>query len=157
MCKNNDNARKIAAAARTHTTATIRNSVYGSDHEHTICHATILAYGSAGIFDVSEVTAWRTEWNHAVARGTVETTTCDDCGATIPHDLVTVLGDGDLCLCEGCKKRTCGPMTTADAEVGSDGFGDFENANVDPEFVRWSRDHADDTPDFQRGHPVELD
>lgn len=142
MCKNNDNARKIAAAARTYLTSllvtTAKDGKQGESARF-IC-TTILAYHSAGLFDGDEMEAWVTEWNHAVARGTVETTTCDDCGATIPHDLVTVLGDGDLCLCTGCKDRTCGPMTTADAEVGSDGFGDFE-----------------DTPDFQRGHPVELD
>lgn len=144
MCKNNDNARKIAAAARTYTTSIIKSvaeakhgnsAVFGS-----MIAATIAAYETVGIFDAAEAKAWMTEWNHAVARGTVEATTCDDCEAFIPHDLVTVLGDGDLCLCAGCKARTCGPLTTADAEVGSDGFGDFE-----------------DTPDFQRGHPVELD
>lgn len=142
MCKNNDNARKIAAAARTYLTNLLVTPAWNRKHEASarFILTTISAYHSAGLFDDEEAEAWVTEWNHAVARGTVETTTCDDCAATIPHDLVTVLGDGDLCLCAGCKARTCGPLTTADAEVGSDGFGDFE-----------------DTPDFQRGHPVELD
>lgn len=146
MCKNNDNARKIAAAARTYLTGlfTATAEYKPEDRKSLFCStlipATIAAYESAGIFDATEAQAWVTEWNHMVARGTVETAVCDDCGATIPTDLVTVLGDGDLCLCAGCKDRTCGPLTSADAEHGWDGFGDFE-----------------DTPDFQRGHPTELD
>lgn len=149
MCKNNDNVRKIAAAARTHLTNSVKEGALlrrpaddaASRQLLAIQFASALvAYQAAGILTVDECGSWWSEWENAVARGTVETTTCDDCAATIPHDLVTVLGDGDLCLCAGCKDRTCGPLTTADAEVGSDGFGDFE-----------------DTPDFQRGHPVELD
>lgn len=155
MCKNNDNARKIAAAARTLLSSLIADDVkmlgiLGTDRpterqewiecstRNFVTHC--MAYMQVGLLSKDELMLWTAELRNARARDTVETTTCDDCGATIPHDLVTVLGDGDLCLCTGCKDRTCGPLTTADAEVGSDGFGDFE-----------------DTPDFQRGHPVELD
>lgn len=155
MSKNNDNAHKIAAAARTLLSSLIADDVrmlgiLGTNHpterqewidcstRNFVTHC--MAYMQVGLLPKDEMIAWTAELRNARARGTVETTTCDDCGATIPHDLVTVLGDGDLCLCAGCKDRTCGPLTTADAEIGSDGFGDF-----------------DDTPDFQRGHPVELD
>lgn len=155
MCKNNDTARQIAATARTLLSSVIADDVkmlgiLGTDcptqRQEWIQCSTLnfvthcIAFMQVGLLPKDEMMAWTAELRKARARGTVETTTCDDCGATIPTDLATVLGDGDLCLCAGCKARTCGPLTTADAERGSDGFGDFEDA-----------------PAFMRGHPTELD
>lgn len=152
MCKTNENARKIAAAARTYLTESVKEHALlrrPSPTEKTIFDnplaiqfaSALVAYEAAGILTVTECGSWWSNWENAVKRRTIETVTCDDCGATVPHDLVTVLGDGDLCLCEGCRKATCGPAPTNEqVERGSDGCGDFEDA-----------------PRFQRGTPVELD
>ena len=155
MCKTNDNARQINAAARTTLSNLIVDHIKMIDimreqgtnpyewiergTRHFMSH--LIAYLAVGIIDTDELTVWSAELRHARQRGTVETTTCDDCGATVPHDLMTVLGDGDLCLCPHCRKATCGPAPTNEqVERGSDGCGDFEDA-----------------PRFQRGTPVELD
>ena len=101
----------------------------------------LAAYKAAGILAGDEDREWEKEYRLSLSRGYTDETTCDDCGATIPTDLATIMGDCDLTLCRGCKDCTCGPqLTHAKADEISDGFGDFEDA-----------------PAFQRGMPVELD
>ena len=155
MCKTNDNAREINAAARNTLSRMIADQLkmidilqsQGKNPAEWIQSSTsnfmsyLCAFMAVGIIDTDELTMWSQELRHARQSGTVETMTCDDCGATVPHDLVTVLGDNDLCLCPHCRKATCGPAPTNEqVERGSDGCGDFEDA-----------------PRFQRGTPVELD
>ena len=153
MCQKT--VRSIHAAARSHLSALLvefangldrrRNTPDISDYTETCLLAfadTLTAYMHAGLVQVEETVEWASEFKRVRDRG-ADNTTCDDCGATIPTDVAHILtaGDGDgLCLCGYCHSRTTAPCTTADAERGWDGHGDF-----------------DDTPAFMVGLPPELD
>lgn len=152
-------ARDIHAAARTRLTNCIGNMVdqiamrkgdadlrAHLDNLLLEFAAIVGAYHEAGILKSDEALAWGREWHAARKCEDVDMASlCDDCGAKIPADgdVAKILNgpDGEgLCLCHYCHRRTTAPCTTADAERGWDGHGDFE-----------------DTPAFMRGHPPELD
>jgi hypothetical protein len=158
MCKTNDNnptRNPIRVAALSQLTAGLdylgREGVDFNERAVQNWLGNVVFSFNIGVLTAKEGQEWINELHRCRERvngvfPSCEPCRCEDCEAVLPlsmlRELVAPNDGGGISVCNACHAQVGDPRArdNASVEAGWDGRGDFE-----------------DTPDFQRGHPIELD